>query len=362
MGSSRWPFTAAICALAVLLCVGPASADQPFYQGKRLTLLINFAAGGPTDVEGRIFAKYISRHIPGAPNVIVQNMDGAGGVVGAKYLGEVAPKDGTYAGYLTGTGFIYALDPSRFRADFRTYDFVAIQGGTTIHYLRTDVPPGMKDATDIAKAQGVIAGGLSAETSKDIRLRLGLDMLGVPHKYVTGYRSSPPARLAFQNNEINMFSESPPTYRSIVVPDLIDTKQAIAVWYDAYYDGGEFHTPSYMDGLPILPFHELYRKIKGVLPSGPLWDDYLAITASDGPVLRTICFPPGAPPEAVKALSEAIIALNADKDYLADAMTTIGFVPEWQAGPQIDPIVQKSLTVSPEARKALNDYVKAGSK
>ncbi len=352
---------AALCAVFALGW-SAASADEPFYAGKRLTLLVNFAVGGPTDLEGRLFAKYISRHIAGQPSILVQNMDGAGGVVGAKYLGEVAPKDGTYVGYFTGTGFIYALDPSRFRADFRSYGFVAMQGGTTIHYVRTDVPPGMKDPTDIVKAQGIVGGGLSAETSKDLRMRLGLDMLGVPHKYVTGYRSSPAARLAFQKDEINMFSESPPTYRSIVVPDLIGTGQAIPLWYDAYYDGGAFQTPSYMEGLPILPFHELYKKIKGTLPSGPLWDDYLAITASDGTVLRTICFPPGAPPAAIKALADAVIALNADKDYAADAMNTIGFVPDWEAGPQIDPIVQKALTVTPEARAALNAYVKAGSR
>ncbi len=186
----RFRLVASVVALFVFSGYSPASADEPFYAGKRLNILVNFAVGGPTDLEGRLFAKYISRHIAGQPSILVQNMDGAGGVVGAKYLGEVAPKDGTYVGYFTGTGFIYALDPSRFRADFRTYGFVAMQGGTTIHYVRTDVPPGMNDPTDIVKAQGVVGGGLSAETSKDLRMRLGLDMLGVPHKYVTGYRSS----------------------------------------------------------------------------------------------------------------------------------------------------------------------------
>ena len=175
----RFRLVASVVALFVFSGYSPASADEPFYAGKRLNILVNFAVGGPTDLEGRLFAKYISRHIAGQPNILVQNMDGAGGVVGAKYLGEVAPKDGTYVGYFTGTGFIYALDPSRFRADFRTYGFVAIQGGTTIHFVRTDVPPGMKDATDIAKAQGIVGGGLSAQTSKDIRMRLGLDMLEV---------------------------------------------------------------------------------------------------------------------------------------------------------------------------------------
>ena len=67
-------------ALALALLLAPAAAaEEPFYKGKRLTLLINFAAGGPTDIEGRLFAKYLVKHIAGEPQIIVQNMDGAGG-------------------------------------------------------------------------------------------------------------------------------------------------------------------------------------------------------------------------------------------------------------------------------------------
>ena len=58
-----------------------AHADDAFYKGKRLTILINFAVGGPTDIEGRLFAKHLARHIDGTPGIVVQNMDGAGGVV-----------------------------------------------------------------------------------------------------------------------------------------------------------------------------------------------------------------------------------------------------------------------------------------
>src|SRR3954463_14925734 len=186
---------AGICALATL-ATADARADDPYYKGKRLTLLIVSAAGGPTDIEGRLFAKYLARHIEGAPSLIVQNMDGAGGVIGAQYLGEVAPKDGTFVGYLSGTSWIYVSEPERWRVDFKAYEFIAYAPGTTVHFVRTDVPPGIKQPADIVKATGLIAGGLSADTSKDLRLRLGLDMLGVPYKYVTGYRSSPPARLA----------------------------------------------------------------------------------------------------------------------------------------------------------------------
>src|SRR5258708_2594339 len=242
----------ALCAL-VALAAPKAHADDPFYKGKRLTILINFAPGGPTDIEGRLFAKHLSRHIEGQPNVVIQNMDGAGGIVGAKYLGEVAPRDGSIAGYFTGTAFMYALDPERFRVDFKTYEFVATQPGTTVHFARTDIAPGLKQPIDIAKAQGLIVGGLSVDTPKDLRLRLGMDMLGVPFKYVTGYRSSPAARLAFQRGEINFFSESPPSYRGGGDPSLVQTGQAIPIFYDPGSAGQQFFLPEPAEGLPSLP-------------------------------------------------------------------------------------------------------------
>ena len=213
----------ALC--AALLSGSPAAADEPFYKGKRLSLIINFAAGGPTDIEGRLLAKHLAKHIDGHPGVLVQNMDGAGGMIGAGYLGEVAPKDGTTLGYFTGSAWRYANNPERFRVDFRTYEFVAYQPGTSIAYMRTDVPPGIKDATDIVKARGVVAGGLGAENSKDLLLRLGLDMLGVPYKYVTSYRGSSAARLALQQNEINFYAESPPSYRAVVEPTLVKRRR-----------------------------------------------------------------------------------------------------------------------------------------
>jgi tripartite-type tricarboxylate transporter receptor subunit TctC len=101
------PVRAACVAAVLALAAADACADE-FYRGKRLTILINFAAGGPTDIEGRLFARHLARHVDGTANIVIQNMDGAGGIVGAKYLGEVAPRDGTMAGYFTGTAFMYA--------------------------------------------------------------------------------------------------------------------------------------------------------------------------------------------------------------------------------------------------------------
>ena len=140
--------------LGVAAAVSVSAAAEPFYQGKRLAVLVNYAPGGPTDIEGRLFAKHIGRHIDGQPAVLVQNMDGAGGLVGTSYLGEIAPRDGSMMGYLTGAAWTYASDPDKYRVDLRSYEFIAYQPGTVVYYVRSDVEPGMKEATDIVKAQG----------------------------------------------------------------------------------------------------------------------------------------------------------------------------------------------------------------
>jgi tripartite-type tricarboxylate transporter receptor subunit TctC len=343
--------------VAVLL-PGAALADEPFYKGKRLTVLINFAPGGPTDIEGRLFAKHLARHIDGAPSLVIQNMEGAGGIVGAKYLGEISPRDGTVMGYFTGTAFQYALDPERFRVDFKSYEFVALQPGTTVHFVRTDVEPGMKQPADIAKAKDLILGGLSVDTPKDLRLRLAMDMLGIPYKYVTGYRSSPSARLAFQRGEINFFSESAPTYRGVVDPTMVRTGQAMPVFYDAGYDCQKFFPPEAVKDLPIPMFHELHQTIKGGMPSGQLWDIYKAIISADGIIQRIIVMPPGVPATAIAAVRVAIVKVNADKAYSEEAGKAFGFVPVWEATPDTSRVAQTALSMRPELRAFLVDYMK----
>jgi tripartite-type tricarboxylate transporter receptor subunit TctC len=342
--------------LSVAAGVADARAQEPFYKGKRLTVIINFAAGGPTDIEGRLFAKYLARHIDGTPNLIVQNMDGAGGVIGAQYLGEIAPKDGTVMGYLSGTSWIYVSEPERWRVDFKAYEFIAYQPGTTVHFVRTDVPPGIKEPADIAKATGVIAGGLSIDTSKDLRLRLGLDMLGVPYKYVTGYRSSPPARLALQRGEISMFSESPPSYRSVVEPSLVKTGQVIPVFYDEVADPPP--PQKQLEGLSIPSFPRLYREIKGMLPSGRLWEAYRVLYDMNSTLQRMIALAPGTPPAAIAALRAGIEGLDADKEFAAEATKVIEFAPDYPTAPDMSRQVRAMMVASPQMRDFINDYMR----
>jgi tripartite-type tricarboxylate transporter receptor subunit TctC len=347
-----------IIAAALLFGVCAARADEPFYKGKTLTLLINFAPGGPTDIEGRLLAKHIVKHIDGNPTLIVQNKDGAAGMVGATYLGEVGPRDGTMFGYLTGTSWNYVIDPEKFHVDFRTYDFIGYQPGNAVYYIRADIPPGMKVPADLMKAQGLIMGGLGADSSKDLLQRLTFDLLGLKYRYVTGYRSSNTARLALENGEINMHSESTPSYLGVVEPSLVKTGKVIPIWYDPNYDGKAFTPASMMAGKSVPTFPEFYKMVKGGTPSGPLWDAYKTNLSVDAQMLRLIAMPPGSPPEAVAALRKALAALNEDKDYAADAMTAIQFVPHYTVGADLDQEVRARLTIPPEMRAFILDYMK----
>ncbi len=77
---------------AAAIVAAPTRSNAQFYQGKWLTILVNYAAGGPTDIEARVLARHIGKHLGGAPTVIMQNMDGAAGLTGRNYLREIAAR------------------------------------------------------------------------------------------------------------------------------------------------------------------------------------------------------------------------------------------------------------------------------
>jgi tripartite-type tricarboxylate transporter receptor subunit TctC len=354
----RLVMRAAVLAAAGVFIASMATAQEPFYKGKRLTLLINFAAGGPTDIEGRLLAKHIAKHIDGAPQIIVQNRDGAGGLVGTNYMGEVGPRDGSMFGFFTGAAWKYVMEPEKHTVDFRTFEFIGYQPGNAVYYVRSDTPPGLTSADDILKAKGLVAGGLATDSSKDLLIRLTLDLLGVPHKYITGFRSSVNARLAVQRGEIHLHSESTPGYLSVVEPGLVKDGTVIPLYYDADYNGESFSVPAAMKDSPVLPFHEFYRKVKGGEPSGLRWDAYRTNLAVDSAMLRTVAMPPGAPQEAQAALRVALARLNDDKDYAAETMKAMQFVPHYETGADINDRVRRALTVSPEIRTFVANYIR----
>ena len=156
-------------ALALLVFAASDARAQTFYAGKQITILVNYDAGGPTDIEARVFARHLGRHVAGSPNIIVQNMGGAAGLIGAKYLGEVAPKDGRCSAISPARRSATSATPERFTVDFRTYEFIAVVPSGRIHFMRTDVKPGIKTAADLVKAENLVVGGLGRDGPRTCR-------------------------------------------------------------------------------------------------------------------------------------------------------------------------------------------------
>lgn len=330
------------------------AGEAPFYRGKTLTVLINFAAGGPTDIEGRITARFLGKHLPGQPAVIVQNMPGAGGVIGTNYLGEVAKPDGLTMGYFTGQFFnLLTADPT-LRVDLGKFAYIASIEGVAVAYMRKDVAPGIQDPKDIMKAKGFKAGGLSLNSAKDVRFRLQLDILGIPHQYVTGYNSNSDARLALERNEIQFFTEGTPGYRSQVQPRMVKDGLVIPVYADELVTAeGEFRPSS--EAADLLSFSQLYRQIFGKLGSGPLWEALKTINVTHA-MQRIAKVSPGTPAEAVTALRQGFAQMIKDPEFIQEFKKVTRSDPAFQVGGEADKLIRKLVQAPAEVKSTIRRY------
>lgn len=331
-------------------------ADKPFYEGKTLTVLINYAAGGPTDVEGRLLARHLGRHIPGLPNIIVHNMAGAGGVIGTNFLGQVAKADGLTMGYFTGALFHQQVRNPALRTDLSKYAFISGIQGVTVSYIRSDVAPGIKKSVDLIKAQRFKAGGLSNDSFKDVAFRLSFDLLGLQYDYVTGYNSSADARLAVQRNEVQYHDETLPGYRSQVEPNMVKTGQVTPLYYadliDA--DGGVTDSP---DVPELLPFTKFYSQVTGKPPSGIKYEALKVAGIAGTNMTRAMLLPPGSPKEAVAALKQAAASLSKDDEYLADAVKVMRFRPRFELGVSGERLYQRATGIAPDLAKFIRQFI-----
>ena len=343
--------------------VMPASAAEktPFYQGKTLTVVINFAAGGPTDVEGRVMAKHLSKHIPGQPTIVIQNMGGGGGVIAVNYLGEVAKPDGLTAGYFTGALFHQQVREPNLRVDLGKLGFIAGVQGVTVSYVRSDLPPGIKKAADFVKAERFKAAGLGIASSKDVRFRLSFDLLGLKYDYVTGYNSSSVARLAVQRGEAHYHDETLPGYRTGVEPQMVKTGIVTPLYYTdlVSFDGDVMVSA---DAPELVPFTHYYRQIFGKNPSGIKYEALKAANMSSTNMTRTIMLPPGAPAEAIAALRQGIAGLAKDSDFIADAQKTMRFHPRFEIGEQGERTFQRAAQIPAEVVSFLQKFIEEANK
>ncbi len=194
---------AATALAGALLVYGAPVAAQPFYQGKTITIIVGTQVGGGFDINSRILARHIARHIPGRPDVVVTNMVGAGSLTAIRHLETAAPRDGTvvvnFNFGLIGTS---RLSPDKAPVDFRKLGWIgSISQDLTTCYLWHTF--GVRTLADLKARKGVHFGLSSPGGNEDFNQRILKNVFSVDLKQVSGYPGSAALRLAMERGELD---------------------------------------------------------------------------------------------------------------------------------------------------------------
>jgi tripartite-type tricarboxylate transporter receptor subunit TctC len=354
--SSRVIASVVLAASATVLA---ATAQAQFYKGRTITMVINYGAGGNTDIEGRIFARHLPRHIPGEPAIIVTNRPGAGGLIGLNHLGSgAAAADGMTMGFLTfGPVTTIVKDPA-LKVNVADFAFIGGLSQQQVAYGRKDIKPGLNRPADIVKATEVFGAGSSPASPRDVALKLTLGLMGVKHKIVTGFRSSNDINLAILRNEAHFTSSSQPGYQSQAIPQLIEPGIAMPFWYyQMSAPGGGLMKYQPLEAQGVRGFAEVYREAHGKMPSGPAWEAFLVLNDIASAMLRSVAMPPGTPKEPVEVLRKAFTALATDEQFRSEYQGLVKMRPEFVAAEDGMRILAKLDKIDPAAVAVIKEAV-----
>jgi tripartite-type tricarboxylate transporter receptor subunit TctC len=352
---------AALARMTVLIAalgVSAPAAAQPgdIYAGKTLRMIVGLEAGGTVDTLARAFAVHLRNHIPGNPAILVQNMPGAGGWNATNYLYERAASDGLTTLYGPWDPIAQALGDQGLRARYQDFVYLGGTGDIRVIYARTDVVPGgLKSPRDIVKADNVILGALNNTDISGLLPHLALDVLGVKHKMIVGYRGGNDVFLAMQRGEVGFHSTSISTVRSRNA-GFIKSGQGIGVAYLVPVDrNGGYEKSQYVTEMPAYP--DLYKEVHGKLPSGPAWDALNWLTNQTGEMTYVGLAPPGTPAAAVAALRQGFAGASNDPAFIKETMARNG-VPFSYIGIERGQATFRSLAdVSPDVLRTLRTSI-----
>ena len=299
-----------IGALAIALAFAtPASAQsvESFYKGRNMVLIVGYAPGGINDIAGRLMARHIVKYIPGQPNMIVQNMPGAGGLVTANHLYNIAEKDGSV---IAGLGravpqLAYLNDPN---ARFDPLKFTWLGSSSSyaddayLVLLNSSHPA--NSAADLKKpGPAVKLGAVSAGSTNLIFAILAKEVLGLNVDIIRGYTGAAPIFLAMQNGEVD--------------------GQVIGM---GSVKAGQAHLWSNKLVKPLVQFGRSIRLAElADVPTGrELVSDPNSLALlefAELPFFMALPFlaPPALPADRAKALQSAFMAVHQDAAFLAEA-------------------------------------------
>ncbi len=301
-----------VATAALVLAIAGARADPvaEFYKGQQIKLIVGYGTGGGYDVYGRLFARHLGRHIPGQPNVIVQNMPGAGSLRAINFLANSAPKDGTTIATFSRDMPLLAIvghNPNvRFDARKLTWLGSSSSYASDAYFLFVRRDAAVQSIEDARRAGGpplVLGGTAEGATGNDVAMVLR-SALGLNIRLIPGYPDSGGLFLAVDRKEIDG--------RFV---GLSATASSHPQWL-----GPTSHMRQ------LLQFARVTRHpdYPGVPTARELARDdkaraLIALAELPYRLSRPFAAPPGVPPERARALQAAFLAVHNDPAYREDA-------------------------------------------
>jgi tripartite-type tricarboxylate transporter receptor subunit TctC len=194
--------TGGLVLLSMSAQTGRADGVEDFYKGKTVNLIIGYSVGGGYDLYGRLLARHIGKHIPGRPNVVPQNMTGAGSLRAAQYLYSVAPKDGTAFGTFGRTiATTPLMTPASAQFDGTKFNWlgsITNEVSTCVTWNTSQV----KVWNDILTHEAAM-GGEGPGADPDVYTLLYKNVFGAKMKLITGYHGTNDTVLAMERGEVD---------------------------------------------------------------------------------------------------------------------------------------------------------------
>jgi tripartite-type tricarboxylate transporter receptor subunit TctC len=318
---------AAIAVIGVALSTLPTPAvAEDFYRGKTLDIIVASGVGGSYDSLSRLIARHIGNHLPGDPTVIVQNMPGAGGILAANQLYNIAPRDGTVIGMLDQSIYQDQLfNVAALKADVTKMNWIGriISNNAVLVAWHTAAVKKIDDA--YTKPLIVSATGSASRLRWSMLRRL----LGLKFDLVTGYKGSGTALVAMERGEVQALS-MPWTVFRVTHADWLHTKKVTVLLQTG------------LDKAPDLP--DVPRLVD--LARTDEQRQILELFSQPDKIGRSLAAPPGLPPQRVAQLRSAFKATLKDPAFLADAARMrVALSP--LLGEELQAIIEKSFDYSP---------------
>jgi tripartite-type tricarboxylate transporter receptor subunit TctC len=322
----------------VLAHSGLLFAQTDFYKGKTITVYIGTTPGALYDQWGRILAQHMGKHIPGKPDMIVQNMPGAGHMIAANYVYNKTKPDGlSLIGSIVPTLYFDQL-VGRKEAQYDWAKFVWIGSpvqGESQMYMRADTP--YKTIEDVRAAKEPPRCGAQGTSDSAYYLpKLFEETIGTKFNLVQGYPGGPEIDLAVERGEIHC--------RAFTIEAFM-SREPYHTWRKKGFVRNIIQTGKKRDAkLPETPtLWELMDRYKTAEPSRRLATLMLASGQLGRPMMGT----PGIPAERVKILRDAFNTTMKDPEFLTD-IDKRQFDLDPVAGEELEKIVKDVMTQPPD--------------